>query len=109
MVLPGGLAWADVHAGWGLIGWVGGLIVVVAGEVLPMFYVTPDGPRWARRAALALLPALLLWSVARGAGSDFADSLLALLGLGLAAFAVHTIQQIRRRQRRLADVTLDYS
>jgi hypothetical protein len=41
--------WVDSHAAWGLMGWVGLLVVGVAIQVLPMFYVTPAYPAPMRR------------------------------------------------------------
>lgn len=69
-----------VHLVWGLLGWVGTLIMGVSFQVLPMFYMTPDFPQkraasilLAWSASLLLLPlvlffqpenALLLWLAA---------------------------------------------
>ena len=59
----------DLHAAWGLLGWVGLLVIGVAYQVIPMFQVTPQYPRrvtaWLAWAAFALLAA---WSALSAAG-----------------------------------------
>ena len=108
-----GDAWTGVHLGWGLIGWVGMLVMGVAYQVVPMFQLTPAYPAWLRRGLPWFMFAVLLaWSLsttlaAQGAFFASAANLLAIfLGLGLAAFAVATLWLQHRRRRRLPDVTL---
>jgi hypothetical protein len=63
----GGLAllpWADVHAAWGVLGWVLGLLASVGAVVVPMFQGTPapaDRARlgWQVALAVVLLPGTL--------------------------------------------------
>jgi hypothetical protein len=49
----------DLHAAWGLAGWIGLLVVAVAYQVVPMFQVTEIYPRiltrWLARSIFALL------------------------------------------------------
>lgn len=100
-----------IHLLWALAGWVGLLVAGVAYQVVPMFQITPDYPKWFRRWWAGLVFALLiLWS---GAYLWLADSPLlqvvqATLGLLFAALALMTLHLQRRRKRRLADVTLDF-
>ncbi len=57
--------WTDLHALWGLLGWVGLLVVAIAYEVVPMFQATPHYPPWMQRGlSLTLLASLTLWSLA---------------------------------------------
>jgi hypothetical protein len=98
----------DAHAAWGLMGWVGLLVVGVAIQVLPMFYVTPAYPELLRRW---LVPALLIGiigsSVAWVSGYDLLGQVLfGATGLGFVGFAVITLVLIRRRQRPRLDPTL---
>jgi hypothetical protein len=106
-------AWTDVHLGWGLIGWVGLLIIGVACQVVPMFQLTPAYPaRLMRGLPGFVFIVLLAWSLsavfaARNALLAGAAGLLSLLlGLGLAGFALATLWLQHKRRRRLADVTL---
>lgn len=101
----------DLHAGWGLLGWVGLLVSGVAFQVVPMFQMTPEYPAWlTRHLNRALFAALLLWSLALAWPAAAAAGVLAalLLLLGYGAFAVVTLDLQRRRKRRLADVTLSF-
>ncbi len=57
-----------VHVALGLVAWVGGLITSVSWQVVPMFYLAPEVPRWSRRLTLGCLalalssPLTLLWA-----------------------------------------------
>jgi hypothetical protein len=63
--LPGHAAWTDLHALWGLAGWLGLLAVAVGMELIPMFYVAPAFrpglKRWLARTVAAALLLGLLW------------------------------------------------
>jgi hypothetical protein len=104
-----GMAWAlplpliqltNLHAGWGLLGWIGLLIAGVAYQVVPMFQVTPVYPRplaqWLAKAVLALL---VLWSAAQW----FAPALL--LALAFLLFAGCTLYLLSQRKRPKPDAT----
>lgn len=98
----------DLHLAWGLLGWVGLLIVGVAYQVVPMFQLTPAYPkrlaRWLAPAAFALLAA---WSAAAWSGHEGAAALDGLaLAAVLAAFAGVTLRLQARRRRRQPDATL---
>ncbi|UUZ48128.1 hypothetical protein LP420_35230 [Massilia sp. B-10] len=57
---------ADLHAAWGLLGWVAMLVLCVAFQVIPMFQSSRLYPApVARWSALLLCAALLAWSVVR--------------------------------------------
>jgi len=108
-----GGAWTDVHLGWGLIGWVGVLVMGVAYQVVPMFQLTPAYPAWLMRGFPWFVSIVLLaWSLSAmlAASSAFfavvADMLSIFLGLGLVVFAFTTLWLQHRRRRRLPDVTL---
>ncbi|MHB8348054.1 MAG: hypothetical protein ACYDHM_12940 [Acidiferrobacterales bacterium] len=104
---------AALHLGWGLIGWVGLLVISVAFQVVPMFQTTPSYPRTVtNRLTPAIFIALLLWSSARWFSGhlpqfyDSAAALASLLGLGYALFAVTTLVLQRRRRREMPDITV---
>ncbi len=105
--LPLAHPWTRLHIGWGLVGWVGLLIIGVAYQVVPMFQITPEYPRWLRRLLVPVLTALLLaWSLAPWVAIE--QTLSWLLAAGLVGFALHTLRLQQQRRRRLADVTLDF-
>lgn len=106
----------DIHLAWGLVGWVGLLVIGVAYQVVPMFQITPDYPRpLTRFLAPAIFAGLVLWSVGavlqgqgRAAGAWLAVPSAAVVAAGLLAFAIATLWLQHRRRRRLPDVTLDF-
>lgn len=109
--LPRLLDWVQLHAAWGLFGWIGLLILVVGVQLLPLFYVTPDYPRWMLRALVpALFAVLCTLSLATAWPDLFGPSarpaLYALLALGFSLFAIVTIGLQRRRARPRVDATL---
>jgi len=104
-------AWTDIHAGWGLAGWVPLLLMGVAWQVVPMFQITPPYPRMLRRAFPALLFGLLsAGTLAYALG--LADWLVRLpqaaAGVVLMGFAAATLVLQHRRRRRRPDVTVAY-
>lgn len=97
-----------LHLGWGLVGWVGVLVAGMAYQVVPMFQVAPDYPRWLMRGLGPLLVlALAAWSFTTVSGVPGVVPEV-LLAAGLMAFAVCTILVQQRRRRRLPDVTVDF-
>ncbi|KZC35507.1 MULTISPECIES: hypothetical protein [Rhodanobacter] len=95
-------ALADVHAGWGVLGWVVVLMATVARVVMPMFQGTgtlrePVQAAWLGSAVLALFGAAG-WRLAGGAGAWLLGTVL-LLGL-LFAVAGLWLQWRAPRPRR---------
>lgn len=99
-----------LHLAWGLLGWVGLLVVGVAYQVVPMFQLTPPYPKpltaW---LTAAIFGALVLWTLLYLGGMPL---LVPLAGLGLAggyaAFAVITLRLQGQRRRKVGDVTLTF-
>lgn len=96
----------DLHAAWGLLGWVGLLVIGIAFQVIPMFQSTPPYPRSVSR----LLPAALwlvlaAWSSAAGWPGWLQTALSILAALLLAGFAWLTLNLLRQRKRASADAT----
>jgi hypothetical protein len=101
--------WVDAHLGWGLVGWVGLLLVSVSYQVVPMFHVTPEYPGWMRGALGKILFILLLaWSVGWLMLSQqmVSEFILALLLLVLLTFVVTTFRLFLKKKRKVRDVTL---
>ncbi|TCS73828.1 hypothetical protein EDC61_10150 [Sulfuritortus calidifontis] len=121
LYLGGGLAGAwpliemqaltQLHAAWGLLGWVLILVAGVAYHVVPMLQLTPPYPdglmrwlTWLLLAALVLHALALLLPAAAATAMEWAAWLLA--GATSAWYAVATLQIQRRRRRKLPDTTL---
>ena len=101
----------DLHLRWGLLGWVGLLVVGVAFQVVPMFQITLEYPDWIKRflPGLALVGLIAESSCLITGNWDPVDRTLDLiLAAGFALFAVITLSLQHRRRRRLPDSTLWY-
>jgi hypothetical protein len=107
--LQGHPAWVDLHAAWGLAGWLGLLALAVGMELIPMFYVTQSFAPALRRGlapavGAALSVALAWYLIARPAWAP-AWPALSLLALHL-AFHLAALRLESRRQRPSRDATL---
>jgi len=105
----------NLHLSWGLLGWIGLLVMAVGYQVVPMFQLTPNYPqRLSRLLTATLFSGLVIWSAGRLLGSDRTFSaLLATAGatvilVALGSFVAATFVLQLKRRRRLPDVTLDY-
>lgn len=110
LTLPLHLRWVDTHVAWGLAGWIGLLLAGVGMEVIPLFYITPPFPGWAKRALPLAVLSLLVLVMALGATS--AGPPWMLQGVLAALFLVHLLHNLaalaieRRRQRPRHDANL---
>ncbi len=95
----------DIHLGWGLLGWVGLLVIGVGLQVVPLFQVTPNYPAWLGRAVpLGLVPVLVVWTWAMSSGAGvWRLPAEALLAVGFGGFAATTLWLQGKRRRRVAD------
>ncbi len=108
---PAAAGLIDLHAQWGLLGWVGLLVMGVAYQVVPMFQLTPVYPPPVRRWLAPLVAVLLLGSTAAtlgGAGPAWTALAAAGLALAFAVFGGVTLHLQRNRRRRIGDVTLQF-
>ncbi|MCP3867645.1 MAG: hypothetical protein GY703_06030 [Gammaproteobacteria bacterium] len=104
---------ADLHLGWGLLGWIGLLLIGVAFQVVPMFQVTPEYPKWMQKLMVpGLFFGILGWFLLELGGTKgywspvlpFGWFLLVITGF--AGFALLTLNLQRLRKRRVPDTTL---
>lgn len=97
-----------LHLAWGLLGWVGLLVISVSYQVVPMFQLTPAYPKqlvaWLTAGLFALL---LLWTgVSLGGMEMLGPWIGALLVLAFSGYAGVTLHLQRQRRRKVSDVTL---
>ena len=100
----------DLHAAWGLAGWIAVTVIGVALAVVPMFQITPRYPRAVEHGLPPLIVgALVVLSLAvttkLGTLPGLRELLYALLAGGLAAFGIATLG-LHRASRRRADVSV---
>lgn len=109
----------NVHAMWGLLGWIGLLVVSVSWQVVPMFQITASYPRaLVRLLAPVLFVLFLLRMVAVLLPSIFSELnqtpplIMLLLDLGISAllilFAVNTLWLQYCRKRKIRDTHTHY-
>ena len=104
----------NLHATWGLLGWVGLLVIGVSYQVVPMFQLTPPYPKPMTRWLSGLLFFLLLSEAAtlflpEGGVQELAALVMALLIVAVfAGFALMTLRLQLQRRRKLPDVTLEF-
>ncbi|MDR3481968.1 MAG: hypothetical protein P4L91_14780 [Burkholderiaceae bacterium] len=100
----------DLHVGFGLLGWVGLLVVGVAYQVVPMFQMTPIYPSLLTKGLAPILFLLLcLWGVATAivppALGWLPIALAILIATGYAIFSATTIYLLWRRKRKTREAT----
>lgn len=101
---------ATAHISLALGGWVMLLIVGVSYQVVPMFQLTPNYPKWLTTTlSPALFAVLLLYQASRLFESIRLEHLSAcLFWLLTVSFALVTLRLQSLRRRRVADATLSF-
>ena len=114
---PDTFAWplqrlTDLHAMWGLLGWVGLLVIAVAFQVVPMFMLTePYSTRLTGSYTTMLFLLLVVASLSSGlsgTGERFHLAILVLTVIGYGLFGATTLYLLARRKRPAADPTTLY-
>jgi len=109
--------WTDLHALWGIAGWVALLVAAVAFRVVPMFQKTPPYPAWLEnRLIRTLLLALCLWTIGQVGvtlqNETYWGSILSigklLVGASLLVFAITTLYLQLKRDKREWNITVWY-
>lgn len=117
-LLAGSFAWplpisrvlTNAHGAWGLLGWVGLLIIGIAYQVIPIFQVTEIYPkrvtRWLAPAVFALLIAYMANTLApAGMRLEIDLAVSAALLAAYTVFALVTFHLLWTRKRPDADAT----
>lgn len=100
----------DLHAAWGLAGWVGLLTIGISYQLIPMFQATEPYPRAVARGLgpgvfAALVAASAVTFGPAGPAGFAADAIRLALYVLYAAFAAWTFHLLRTRKRPEADTT----
>lgn len=97
-----------LHAGTGIFGWVLLLIMAVSFQVIPMFHVTPEFPRY-WRIALPVMLVIGLVSIVVATlvqvSFYFSSALIADVGI---LYSIIGLSRLRARKRKLPDVVVSY-
>lgn len=106
--LPVREPYTNLHLSWGLLGWVGILVVGVAYQVVPMFQLTPAYPAaMTRRLATLLFMTLLALSLTMLFPVLHLPLKIAISG-GMIWFAITTLSLQNQRKRKMPDVTMSF-
>ena len=93
--------WANIHMGWGMVGWGVTLLGAVGLVVVPMFQQTPHYPGWFERGFVAsTVSVVVAWSLAEWFDWELAASILSVsIVSGVVVFALTTLRLQRRSKR----------
>jgi hypothetical protein len=101
------VVFADIHIALASFGFVAILIVAVAHQVLPMFYVAPHFPDFCKKFIVLFAVSLALYAGLKIAGIDIADTALKVVAaLVISAFATVALKKISERRRKISDASL---
>ncbi len=103
------LRFTDIHSTWGIFGFAGILIIGVAFQILPMFYVTPGFKKFCKKYVVNLIAlGLLVWGVFAFVSPELMWLGKVILFLFFLAFAIVIQLKLSRRRRPVSDVTVWY-
>jgi len=100
---------ANVHSVWAVFGFAGILIIGVAFQVLPMFYVAPRFKQFCkRRVVLLISTGLLIWMLLSSFAEEYALYAKLWIATFFWAFATTVWIKFNKRKRPISDVTVWY-
>jgi len=98
---------ADIHIALVLFGFIAILVVAVAHQVLPMFYVAPNFPDFCKKFITLFVAVLIVYAALAMSGVEFGTVLLKIVSsVVLSAFATVALRKIGQRRRKISDVSL---
>jgi len=111
------MLWVQIHLTLALLGWVGGLIMAVSWQVIPMFYLTSTVSKTTMRWMFGLLLTGLVLPVVSvitdgHAGDHLSPGQLAAIGASPAALVIWglhpalILRKISQRKRKRSDISL---
>ncbi len=102
--------YTNLHAFWGLFGWVSLLIIAVSFQVVPMFHLAPNFPTWLTKylpRALTLTLILLVFLVTP-ITAQLSYWLVGSVLFLLSIYALSLLLVISRRKRKIPDTSIRY-
>ena len=92
----------DFHALMGLVGWAGILIIAVSFQVLPMFHVAPNMPKYIRQYLGVSIFVLLIVYI------FYTEFALGLIFISHGVFSFTLLSVINQRKRKVPDTSIKY-
>jgi len=100
---------ANIHSVWAIFGFGGILIIGVAFQVLPMFYVAPKFKSFCKKRVVWLISTgLVLWLILSIFQEEYTLFAKAWIALFFWAFATTVWLKLNKRRRPITDVTVWY-
>ena len=100
---------ANIHSVWAVFGFAGVLIIGVAFQVLPMFYVAPKFKSFCKQKVVWLISAgLVIWLFLNFFYEEYAIVGKIWIALFFWAFATTVWHKLNKRRRPISDVTVWY-
>jgi hypothetical protein len=95
--------WTNIHALWGLVGWVSVLIMAVSFQTIPMFHVAPSFPKHLSN----YFPIILLSIISIISFSpDLSQQLGIIVLLILCIYITYLLFLLNKRKRKIPDTTI---
>ncbi len=100
---------ANIHSVWAVFGFCGVLIIGIAFQVLPMFYIAPKFKQFCKKRVVYLITTgLILWLIANIYFVEYALYAKLWVAVFFWAFATTVWLKFNRRKKPKADVTVWY-
>jgi len=100
---------ANIHSVWAVFGFAGVLIIGVAFQVLPMFYVAPRFKKFCKKRVVLLISiGLLIWMILSLYAEGYALYAKLWIATFFWAFATTVWIKFNKRKRPISDVTVWY-
>jgi hypothetical protein len=100
---------ANIHSVWAIFGFSGLLIIGVAFQVLPMFYVAPKFKKFCKRRVVFLISTgLIIWMILNIFYEEYALYAKLWIATFFWAFATTVWIKFNKRKRPVVDVTVWY-
>ena len=101
--------YANIHSVWAIFGFSGLLIIGVAFQVLPMFYVAPHFKRFCKKRVVILISiGLLIWLLLNSMYEEYTLYAKLWIATFFWAFATTVWLKFNKRKRPVSDVTVWY-
>ena len=98
----------NLHALWGLTGWIAVLIITISFQVIPMFHVAPEFPKQIKKYLGKVLLLLLILFFFFKRTPQFSEIFMGGLLLINGLFGFYLLKILAKRKRKVADTTINY-
>jgi len=98
--------YTDIHALLGGFGWAGLLILAVSLQIIPLFHVTPNFPKWLAKYLPRALAALLLLLFIFKPNSASGQLIIALVLVIYSVFNLTFLKLFKQRKRKVVDTSI---